>query len=210
MMNNVLTELLASQIPVLAYPFVYTLCMGEGGTDADAWRREYGGGLYAGSLDAVFNAANPLWDGRLGPTGLPTHALGAGQFQPGTYGEVSARTGLPTLAPQSQLANIWNHAQFVFIRLTGLPLLATLTMGDWGDAGKVLAPTWTSLGLDKYPSRYAVAVKILMGTGPVTTPPPMPVDPEIVAIGDMLRDLAPLDVDARKRVIAYVSARLMV
>lgn len=196
-----------------AYPFVVTCALGEGGVDADAWRREYGGTLYTGALDVVFNSANPLWPGKVGPAGT-SHALGITQFQPATYQEVAARTGLATLAPQSQIANTWNHMQVVYNRVTKGSLPVVLMMGDWPSAASALKTTWTSFTSTKLGDRYASAVKQLTAAIPSMPAPPIPdpqapsVDPELTAIADMLKDLAGLDMAAQKRAVAYVTARL--
>lgn len=220
-MNNVLTEILASPIPSVARPFILALCTGEGGISANAWLTCYGGAVLDVPLTSIFNAKNTLWAGKQGPQGI-SHALGSGQFQPATYEEAAARTGLPDLQPQSQLANTWNHAQFVYHHVTSLQLLDTLTAGKWEDAADVLKGTWASFLSSKLPVRYAAAVQMLAAVPPVTPPsPPQPpsappppivvdpsVDPELKAIVDLLHDLAPLDAEGRQRVIAYVEARL--
>ena len=70
-MNDVITEILLNPtIPPIARPFVLALCKGEGGDDENAWAREYGGTLYTGSLNVVYNKANPLWPGKQGPAGI--------------------------------------------------------------------------------------------------------------------------------------------
>lgn len=207
-MNDVLTELLASPLPQGAWPFTLTTAKGEGGDDVDAWRRCYGGALYAGPLETVFNSKNPLWAGKQGPAGI-SHAFGTFQFQPGTYEEAAARTHLTTVVPQSQLANFWNHAQFVYKHLAGKELLTALEAGEWQDACNVLSTTWTSFTSSLLAKRYACSVRMIAAV--IVPPPAQPVpsvDPELAAIADLLRDLTPLSPDARKRVLAYVEARL--
>lgn len=227
-MNDVLTELLAcAAIPVAARPFVYALCNGEGGVDSNAWVREYGGGLYTGPLSAVFNSANPLWSGKQGPAGI-SHAFGAGQFQPATYQETAARTGLPTIEPQSQLTNIWSLMQYVYgIKAPGASLEADLAAGKEMSVASFLSATWTSLALPKFATYYTKALNLLANLNPTPTPTPTPVptpvpgptptpspvptgDLEFAAMQDIYNQLINLDSAARKRVLAYINARLAI
>lgn len=221
-MNDVLTELLAcAAIPAAARPFVYALCSGEGGTDVDAWRRCYGGAFYTGPLTVVFNSANPLWAGKQGPAGI-SHALGAGQFQPATYQETAARTGLPTIEPQSQMANIWYLAQYVYgIKAPGASLEADLAAGKEMSVASLLSETWTSLSLPKFATYYTKALNLLEASTPPPTPAPTPVptptptpsptpDSEFAAMQDVYNQLMNLEAAARKRVLAYINSRLAI
>lgn len=229
-MNDVLTELLAcTSIPTAARPFVYALCIGEGGIDENAWRRCYGGTLYTGPLTAVFNSANPLWTGKQGPAG-PSHALGAGQFQPATYQETAARTGLPTIEPQSQLMNIWDLARYVYgIKAPSASLEGDLAAGKEMSVASLLRETWTSLGLPKFSMYYTKALNLLESQNPssvpIPTPPSVPTpiptptptpspqptsDPEFAAIQDIYNQLMNLDSASRRRVLDYINARLAI
>lgn len=209
-MNDVWTELLLSPIPHTALPFTLMTAMGEGGLDVDAWRRCWGGSLYTGPLDVEFSSKNPLWPGKMGPKGN-SRALGAFQFQPGTYEEAAARTGLTDLMPQSQLANFWNHAQAVYRRNSKMNLQSTLYAGDWRDACAVLDQTWTSFTSPKLADRYAKAQVLVGMAPPAPTPVPLPVPPvedaELAAIAALIAKLIPLSPEARTRVLTYVGAR---
>lgn len=229
-MNDVLTELIAcTTIPAVAKPFVYALGRGEGGVDSNAWVRCYGGSLYSGPLTATFNSTNTLWAGKQGPAGI-SHALGVGQFQPATYQETAARTGLPTIEPQSQLTNIWDLARHVYgIKASGSSLEVDLAMGKEMRIASLLSETWTSLALPKFSTYYKKAWKLFENPsptptpiptptpvptpvpGPTPTPPPQPTsDHEFAAMQDIYNQLMNLDSAARKRVLAYINARLAI
>lgn len=210
-MSDVLTELLNSRIiPAAARPFVLALCMGEGGTNEYAWWRCYGDPAngpmsYTGPLTTVFDTAHKLWPGKDN-----SHALGPGQFQPATYEEVAKRTGLPTLEPQSQLANIWNHVEFVYKEKTGGSAEADIAAGRQLEVAQALAKTWTSLGnATEFMKHYGEAVTAVAGN-----PAPQPVvqspvitDPELLAMASLISVLRGLDAAACKRVFTYVTAR---
>ena len=91
--------------------------------------------LYGGGRFNSF-AAHPNV-GFVGPTGLPTHAAGGYQFEPGTWNQQAKKLGLNDFSPQSQDVAAWDLAQRTYKQQTGRDILVDAQQGkvNWEALG---------------------------------------------------------------------------
>ncbi len=144
---EVAAALAVSGLPREAQACLGALAEGEGG---ESFLTLYGGSLWTGPLDHFPTRAE--WNGGTGPEGDPTSALGFLQFERGTYAECTAATGLPSINPQSQIANGWWLAQHDYAKRSGGgDLLAALLGGRTTEVAAALLSTWPG-GADPNPN----------------------------------------------------------
>lgn len=95
----------ASQTPLAAKGLsggAAALLRGISSAEGAGYDSLYGGGTFSGYGEF------PQWAGRKGPTGLPTHAAGRYQFEPGTWARAAKALGLKDFSPESQdKAALW-------------------------------------------------------------------------------------------------------
>jgi hypothetical protein len=158
---------------------------GEGGS---TFTILYGGSQWAGSL-----ATFPSWAGK-GVGNSETHAAGAFQFEPGSYGEAARISGRSSFYPQDQIQNAWDYAATIFAaRYSAASLHDVLQAGGNGLA---LIPTfllsiWPGGCNSNFPSRYAANLPLVSTTVPLPasltlsgSSPPQPI-PALLHARDM-------------------------
>lgn len=119
--------------------FLSALALTETGSNPNAYSEGFGGGLLAGlPTDAT---GFPIWGGSSTAAG-PTHAAGAFQFQPGTWGPLAQAFGLNFGNPSDQNDAAWILAQQKYTAATGGDLETALASGQYSQVQGALAPTW--------------------------------------------------------------------
>lgn len=119
--------------------FLAALRAGEGGDDY--WIGFGGTDLESAPRDRF---GFPQWPGRVTREG-PTHAAGAYQFQPGTWGNIAKKYNLNFANPFDQDQGAWYNAQERYARETGRSLDADLDAGLFEQIRRGLSREWTSL-----------------------------------------------------------------
>ncbi len=141
----------------------------------------YGGGSFEGlALRDGYNGF-PAWPGKDN-----SHAAGRYQFEPATWRGIVPRfkPGVPDFRnPDDQDWGAWFLAQQDYGMRSGVPLFNALQVGDVGDIGSTLQPTWTSMSDDTFPDRYNAALATYPAVAPIPVPEvpvPQPVPPVVV------------------------------
>ncbi len=130
--------------------------------------------LWSGSLDTF-----PLWSGAI-YKGLPTHAAGFLQFEPGTYKLCVAATKRAPFHPQDQIINGWYLTQHDFLARSKLNLLLQLQIGRADLVPKYLYKVWGSCADGHFVARYNNNYQIFSQTPPPVIPmPPLSKDTHI-------------------------------
>lgn len=158
-------------LPVLAQAFLDAIAIGEsGGADDDMAYSVLFGGTHFGTLetgsndDPVMIAGGwdkfPQWPG-VWIDGVPTHAAGRYQFEPGTWDEM----GGGPFTPERQDLLAWQLAQKRCGPSLAADLAAAAAIGTddaltdaqistLSDIADVLKPTWASLDPATFPQRF--------------------------------------------------------
>ncbi len=131
---TVAAELMKADLPNEAIACLAALSSGEI-SPSEGFATEVGGGTYTGSLDSF-----PQWAGWGNPI---SHAVGAWQDEPATWGDVVAANPGITFQPQDQIKGNWWLAQRDFKNHTGGgDLLAALQAGEISQVATALFATW--------------------------------------------------------------------
>jgi hypothetical protein len=169
----VMTELLKTTFLVEEKAFCAALCLGEIGPNGD-WNTLFGGTEWTGSLDSFPNWSGVVWTDPATGQQSVTHAYGGPQFEPGTYGDIAARTGLHDVHPFSQIQNGLYLAYKDFKTRSGSDLLVALQSNSLGSITLYLSATWPGGASSSFPSRYTAALSFFRSVSTTQTPAPIP------------------------------------
>lgn len=184
---EVVTELQKTSLPLEAQACMGALSAGELGAWTRSWspfRCLFGFVQWTGDLSQF-----PTWSGAIVTITLPdgtrkqvtTHAAGAWQDEPATWGDVVAANPGIRFDAQGQIAGNWWLAQRDFRSHTGLSLLSQLQLGNLSTVATALFSTWPGGADADFPQIYAVTLAVLRAiTPPPPPPPPQPSDPAAV------------------------------